>query len=45
LLIERVQLLSDGVDITWRPIGWKELAGDLEPESIGSELLEMEAAT
>lgn len=26
LLIERVQLLSDGIDIVWREIGWKELA-------------------
>lgn len=28
LLIERVQLLSDGVDIVWRESGWRELAGN-----------------
>lgn len=43
LLIERVQLLSDGIDIVWREIGWKELAGELAPQTIGGELLEMEA--
>ena len=44
LLIERVTLLSDGIDIAWREVGWKELAGELAPESIGGEMLEMEAA-
>jgi len=44
LLIERVVLLSDGIDIAWREIGWKALAGELVPGSIGSELLEREAA-
>jgi len=43
LLIERVQLLSDGIDIVWREVGWKELAGELVADSIGGELLEMEA--
>ena len=42
LLIERVQLLSDGVDIVWRESGWRELAGELQADSIGGELLEME---
>jgi len=42
LLIERVQLLSDGIDIVWREIGWKELAGELAPNTIGGEMLEME---
>ena len=42
LLIERVQLLSDGIDIVWREVGWKELAGELTPGSIGGELLEVE---
>ena len=44
LLIERVQLLSDGIDIAWRDIGWKALAGELVPDSIGQEMLELEAA-
>jgi hypothetical protein len=43
VLIERVQLLSDGIDIAWREVGWKELAGELVPDSIGGEMLEMEA--
>jgi site-specific DNA recombinase len=42
LLIERVQLMSDGIDIVWREVGWKELAGELIPDTIGSEMLEME---
>jgi len=32
-----------GIDIVWREVGWKELAGELAPDSIGGELLEMEA--
>ncbi len=44
LLIDRVVRLSDGIDIVWREVGWKELAGELAPESIGAEMLEMEAA-
>lgn len=44
LLIERVVLLSDGIDIVWREVGWKDLAGELAPESIGAEMLEMEVA-
>jgi DNA invertase Pin-like site-specific DNA recombinase len=42
LLIERVQLLSDGIDIVWREVGWKELAGELVPDTIGGEMLGME---
>jgi site-specific DNA recombinase len=45
LLIERVQLLSDGVDIVWRESGWRELAGELSPDTIGGELLEIEVAS
>ncbi len=44
LLIERVQLLSDGIDIAWRVMGWKDLAGELSPDAIGGEMLEMEEA-
>ena len=44
LLIERVQLLSDGIDIDWREMGWKELAGELAPHTIGGEMLEAEEA-
>lgn len=44
LLIERVQMLSDGIDIQWRESGWVELAGELAPAMIGAEMLEMEDA-
>lgn len=44
LLIERVVLLADGVDIVWREVGWKELAGELAPETLGGEMLEAEGA-
>jgi site-specific DNA recombinase len=44
LLIERVQLLSDGIDIVWRATGWKELAGELSSDTIGGEILEVEVA-
>ncbi len=44
LLIERVQLLSGGIDIVWREVGWKELAGELASDTIGGELLELEVA-
>lgn len=42
LLIERVQLREDGIDIEWRPLGWSTLVGELVPHSIGAELREME---
>jgi hypothetical protein len=42
LLIERMQILADGVEIVWRESGWSELAGELQPDSIGGEMLEME---
>ena len=44
LLIERVTLLSDGIDITWREMGWSNLAGELQPQTIGGEALEMEVS-
>jgi len=44
LLIERVNLLSDGIDIVWRETGWKELVGELSPSAIGGEMLEVEGA-
>ncbi|CAK0765432.1 hypothetical protein CCP4SC76_4350003 [Gammaproteobacteria bacterium] len=42
LLIERVQLLPDGIDIVWREVGWKALARELVPGTIGGEMLEQE---
>ena len=42
LLIERVVLLADGIDIVWREVGWSELVGELEADTIGGELLDAE---
>lgn len=42
LLIERVVLGDDGLEIVWRDIGWQDLAADLLPGSIGAELQELE---
>jgi len=44
LLIERVQLRSDGVDIQWREAGWQALTGELTTGTIGGELCAWEAA-
>jgi site-specific DNA recombinase len=42
LLISRVQLREDGVDLEWLPMGWSTLAGELTPGSIGAELQALE---
>ena len=43
LLIDRVMLGDDGLEIVWRDLGWQELVGDLLPGTIGAELQELEA--
>ena len=43
LMIERIELHEQGLHIRWRPVGWCELLGEFTPESIGPELIEMEA--
>lgn len=45
LLIARVQLKDEGIDIEWHPSGWSALMVELAPNSIGAELraMEMEA--
>ncbi len=42
LLIDRVQLKNDGIDIEWHPSGWSALMAELAPNSIGAELRELE---
>lgn len=42
LLIERVTLGEDGIEIVWRDAGWQTLAREMRPGTIGAELLEME---
>ncbi len=42
LMIERIDLVSEGLKIKWRELGWKGLIGEFAPKSIGSELIEVE---
>lgn len=42
LLIERVILHYDGIEIVWRQQGWPALVGEMRPGSIGAELVELE---
>ncbi len=42
LLVERVTLREEGIEITWRDTGWHALASEMRPGTIGAELLEME---
>lgn len=42
LLIERVTLRDEGIEIAWRESGWHALAGEMRPGTIGGELLKME---
>ncbi|MBK9624963.1 MAG: recombinase family protein [Rhodocyclaceae bacterium] len=42
LLIERVTLREEGIEIVWREVGWHMLAGEMQPGTIGGELLKME---
>jgi len=41
LLIERVTLLDNGIEIGWREAGWSQLVGELLTDTIGAELLEL----
>ncbi|EXI92780.1 MAG: DNA-invertase hin [Candidatus Accumulibacter sp. BA-94] len=41
LLIERVTLLDNGIEIGWRESGWSQLVGELLPDTIGAELREI----
>jgi site-specific DNA recombinase len=42
LLIERVTLRNEGIEITWRDVGWATLVGEMLPGTIGAELAEVE---
>ena len=42
LLIERVTLGDEGIEIVWRAAGWPILASEMRPGSIGAELLDLE---
>ena len=43
LMVERVDLVPGGLKVRWRELGWKALIGEFAPDSIGAELVEMEA--
>jgi DNA invertase Pin-like site-specific DNA recombinase len=43
LMIERVDIVPGGLKVKWHELGWKELIGEFAPDSIGAELIEMEA--
>jgi hypothetical protein len=42
LLIARIQLKNEGIDIESHPAGWSALMSALAPNSIGAELRELE---
>lgn len=42
LLIERVKLREDSIEIVWCDVGWHRLAAEMRPGTIGIELLELE---
>ncbi|NMG31840.1 recombinase family protein [Aromatoleum evansii] len=43
LLIERVILSDEALEILWRASGWHDLVGELRANTIGGELLQVEA--
>jgi hypothetical protein len=42
LLIERVIVAEDTLEIVWREPGWRELVGELRANTIGGEMLAAE---
>jgi hypothetical protein len=47
LMIERIDLVHagevQGIKVKWREVGWNALIEEFAPDSIGAELLEVEA--
>jgi hypothetical protein len=47
LMIERVDIVHigemQGIKVKWREVGWNALIAEFAPDSIGAELLEVEA--
>ena len=44
LMIERVDLVAGGLKVKWHALGWKELIKEFGANSIGAEMVELEAA-
>jgi DNA invertase Pin-like site-specific DNA recombinase len=42
LMIERIDLVSGGLKVKWRALGWKALMSEFTPQSIGAEMVETE---
>ena len=42
LLIERVTLRNEGIEIAWRDVGWATLVGEMLPGTIGAEWAELQ---
>ena len=43
LMIERIDLVNGGLKITWHPLGWRALLPEFAPQTIGAEVVELEA--
>jgi DNA invertase Pin-like site-specific DNA recombinase len=41
LLIRRVQITHDAIEIQWHTSGWQSLVGEFQPNTIGAELAEL----
>jgi hypothetical protein len=41
LLIRRVQITNDAIEIQWHTSGWQSLVGEFQPNTIGAELAEL----
>lgn len=42
LMIERIDIVIDGLKIKWSEIGWQSLLGEFIPQTIGAELVAIE---
>jgi len=41
LMIRRVQITEDAIEIQWHTPGWQSLVGEFQPNTIGAELAEL----
>ena len=44
LMLERLDIVPGGLKVSWRELGWKALIVEFAPDSIGAELIELEAS-
>ena len=43
LMIQRVDIVTGGLKVKWHALGWKALIKEFAAQSIGAELVKMEA--